>query len=196
MVRLLLLILTSRIVLYSLESCSWKISDFGLTVSATSKRLITTDEAKGTEGYRAPELINKHKFNNKVDIWSIGCIIYELLTEERAFKGDYEVLKWTVDKRKTIPLEVIPDDGPRELLSQFLITCLKFNPNERPTAQRICDLLGLYLGLSPGSQMNEDDLPTTRSDGNHSPAGTDIIFIRLLICRLADIGGRDRSGLN
>jgi serine/threonine protein kinase len=41
--------------------------------------------------YRAPELLlgDRH-YNEKIDIWSIGCIFYELISCEILFKGDKE----------------------------------------------------------------------------------------------------------
>jgi len=38
-----------------------------------------------TRYYRAPEIILRHKFNETCDIWSVGCLIYELLTGELLF---------------------------------------------------------------------------------------------------------------
>ena len=39
----------------------------------------------GTQNYMAPEIINNEKYNNKVDIYSLGCIIYELFTLNQYF---------------------------------------------------------------------------------------------------------------
>ena len=61
-----------------------KIGDFGI-----SKQLINTvnyaNTNKGTYNYMAPEIINGEKHNKKVDIWSLGCILYELLTLNLCF---------------------------------------------------------------------------------------------------------------
>lgn len=37
--------------------------------------------------YMSPEILNSHLYNNKTDIWSFGCVLYELLTLEKAFSG-------------------------------------------------------------------------------------------------------------
>ena len=37
--------------------------------------------------YMAPEIINGQKYNNKVDIWALGCIIYELCTLNYCFES-------------------------------------------------------------------------------------------------------------
>ena len=36
----------------------------------------------------APEILKGEKYNNKVDIWSLGCLIYELLTLNKCFFAD------------------------------------------------------------------------------------------------------------
>ena len=41
----------------------------------------------GTMAYMAPEIINEGKYNNKVDIWALGCIIQELCTFNFCFNG-------------------------------------------------------------------------------------------------------------
>ena len=60
-----------------------KIGDFGL-----SKILNETNYAQtkvGTLVYTAPEIYNGEKYTNKVDIWALGCIIYELCTLDYCF---------------------------------------------------------------------------------------------------------------
>ena len=55
-----------------------KIGDFGISKNIESKIYAST--IIGTEHYMAPEIIKKEKYNNKVDIYSLGCILYELFT--------------------------------------------------------------------------------------------------------------------
>lgn len=63
-----------------------------MSAEATSKRGITSILARGTGGYRAPELIRDiHQFTNKVDIWALGCILHELTNKSEAFKDDWDV---------------------------------------------------------------------------------------------------------
>ena len=75
-----------------------KIGDFGL-----SKQLINTvnytQNQKGTCNYMAPEIINDQIYNLKMDIWSLGCILYELLTLNLCF-GCNNILRLIQDIMK------------------------------------------------------------------------------------------------
>ena len=83
-------------VLYSSKSDLWKIADFGLTSRATTTQARTTHGGRGKQSYRAPELLREPKltFNKKVDIWSFGCILYELITGRKAFESDFKVFEF------------------------------------------------------------------------------------------------------
>ena len=41
----------------------------------------------GTNYYMAPEVIRGKIYNNKIDIWALGCIIYELFTFKICFES-------------------------------------------------------------------------------------------------------------
>jgi len=69
-------VLTNSVVLLCVKEGAWKIADFGLASDGTSKKLHTTRDGRGTPCYRAPEFIQESAcYNNKVDIWSLGCIL-------------------------------------------------------------------------------------------------------------------------
>jgi serine/threonine protein kinase len=82
-------------VLFSrLQNC-WKLADFGSSSQATSKRLNTTSLSRGTQGYRAPEVLeHPGHFNNRSDMFSFGCIIVELVTGQKLFESDLAVVRF------------------------------------------------------------------------------------------------------
>jgi len=67
----------------------WKVADFGITTAGTSKNLIATTQQRGTLYYLAPEILLSQpgvpSYTNKVDVWSLGAILYELSTGKTAF---------------------------------------------------------------------------------------------------------------
>ena len=75
-----------------------KIGDFGVSKQLNSfKTLISTKHGAGTVFYNSPEVIKNGKYNKKTDIWSFGCIIYELFNLSIYFLDKYDEVK-TIDK--------------------------------------------------------------------------------------------------
>eukprot|EP01060_Flectonema_neradi_P015408 TRINITY_DN2200_c0_g2_i3.p1 TRINITY_DN2200_c0_g2~~TRINITY_DN2200_c0_g2_i3.p1 ORF type:complete len:339 (+),score=34.19 TRINITY_DN2200_c0_g2_i3:53-1069(+) len=66
-----------------------KLGDFGIahhrTSTSGSRKRATT--ICGSPSYMAPEIISRQQYTNKVDIWSLGVILYELLTLRKPFTG-------------------------------------------------------------------------------------------------------------
>ena len=60
------------------------LTDFGSSIKISD----LTDEEIQTRYYRAPEVILQMKYNEKIDIWSIGCVIYEIYTGKILFDPD------------------------------------------------------------------------------------------------------------
>jgi len=61
------------------ENMNIKIGDFGISHQLNSKNTHTlTKYGAGTDCYKAPEILKNGIYNEKSDIWSLGCIIYEL----------------------------------------------------------------------------------------------------------------------
>ena len=55
-----------------------------------------SNQVFGTNTYSAPEAYNRMRRSNKIDIWSFGCIVYELFNLEKLFNlqksiGDFQV---------------------------------------------------------------------------------------------------------
>ena len=42
---------------------------------------------KGTPNYESPEIINASMYGNKTDIWSLGCVVYEVMEQKLAFSS-------------------------------------------------------------------------------------------------------------
>ncbi len=85
----------------------------------------------GTASYIAPEVLLRKKYERFVDIWSLGCTVFELLTGERPFKGKTIFIV----ARKIIEFEddyeFLENKGLSCTAKDFLMCCIKKNPNER-----------------------------------------------------------------
>jgi serine/threonine protein kinase len=123
------------LVLYSYSDQAWKVTDFGLTMEGSSQRMHTTHYSRGTDCYRAPELLER-KYTNKVDIWAVGCILYEMVFRRKAFASDFAVIRFAEkNERIQIPDEnPILDAGKREFVSKIIFETLSVDPSARPNA--------------------------------------------------------------
>jgi serine/threonine-protein kinase len=68
-----------------------RIMDFGLSKSPLVTTMTSLGTVLGTLGYVAPEQITNQTIDQRTDIFSLGVIIYELLTNTLPFKGENEI---------------------------------------------------------------------------------------------------------
>lgn len=84
------------------------------------------------------------KYTNKVDIWAMGCILYELLFRKKAFSGDMAALSYFLsNQRPGFPPDILLDDPLKELLESTVYSMLKLEPAERPTAPQLIETFKL-----------------------------------------------------
>lgn len=67
-----------------------KILDFGLAKLAGQAQLTKDSSTLGTVAYMSPEQLSGKDVDQRTDIWLLGVVMYEILTGELPFKGDYE----------------------------------------------------------------------------------------------------------
>jgi len=136
----------------------FKMADLGFARRLQDDELAET--SCGTPLLMAPEVLKGETYNHKADIWSIGCIFYELLCGFVPFTGrNYEDLKSNLEKGayfipKTVKLSV---EG-----LQFLSKCLQYSTVDRCDWQELC--LDPYITNDNFEFMNETDLMLSQMD--------------------------------
>lgn len=84
--------------------------------------------------YMTPELLQGKKYDSKVDIWALGCVLYEMCT----LKPLLNLLNLAdlVGKATTSKMEELPPQYSKQLNAIYL-KCMKRNPNERSSASEL-----------------------------------------------------------
>lgn len=65
-----------------------KLTDFGIARLITQTTVTTSGSVLGTYQYLSPEVVNGEKATPSADIYSLGCVLFELLTGQTPFKGE------------------------------------------------------------------------------------------------------------
>jgi serine/threonine protein kinase/predicted Zn-dependent protease len=108
-----------------------KVMDFGLAKLKGSLKLTKTFSTVGTLAYMAPEQIEGREIDTRSDIFSFGIVLYEMLTGQLPFKGDYEsALMYSILYEEPEPVEKHLPDISSELL-HILNQSLEKDPNKR-----------------------------------------------------------------
>jgi len=106
-----------------------KVGDLGIAKSLNSSMEMAQSVA-GTPYNMAPEIIKGEKYGQKTDIWSLGCVLYEMVTFKRPFEGvKIESLFEAIINRDYNPISNSVDSNIRLMISQMLLK----DPAKRPT---------------------------------------------------------------
>ena len=109
-----------------------RITDFGLAEIAAS---IPGEQARaGTPAYMAPEQLAGREVTTKSDIYSLGLILYEILTGKRAFEASTLQELVTLRESGAIanPSTLVRDLDP--LIERVILRCLETDPDKRPAS--------------------------------------------------------------
>ncbi len=129
-----------------------KLVDFGLAKTLDNNEDSATDSGvvAGTPAYMAPERLRSNETTAATDIWSLGVVLFEMLTRTTPFEG----------RTNTAMLAAIIADPPRSPgdlrpglpanLEAVIIRCLRKCPNERyTTVERVAEALSACLEDAP-----------------------------------------------
>nr|XP_034323342.1 serine/threonine-protein kinase Nek9 isoform X3 [Crassostrea gigas] len=110
-----------------------KLGDFGISKILETKSQMA-ETVVGTPYYMAPEIVKGDSYDHKVDMWALGCVVYELLTLKKTFQATnqlrlaYEIVK---GERGDI------DPQYSENIQQLVSWMLQKNAKDRPSAEEL-----------------------------------------------------------
>jgi len=108
-----------------------KILDFGLAKLCTQKGITKTGSTLGTVAYMSPEQTRGAELDARSDLWSLGVVIYEMITGRLPFQGEYEVaIVYSINNEEPPPATKYRNelDGS---LSSIIQRCLEKNIADR-----------------------------------------------------------------
>ncbi|MEU3473207.1 Stk1 family PASTA domain-containing Ser/Thr kinase [Rhodococcus sp. NPDC006774] len=143
-----------------------KVMDFGIAraIADSSSPMTQTAAVIGTAQYLSPEQARGEQVDARSDVYSLGCVLFEILTGEPPFKGDSPVAVAYQHVREDPQLpSLVNDTVPRELDSIILKAMAK-NPANRyqSAAEMRTDLVRVLGGQRPSAPMvmNDEDRTT------------------------------------
>jgi len=95
-----------------------KILDFGLAKKVDTTQFTGKGSKFGTTNYMSPEQIKGEKVDHRTDIWSLGVLLYEMLTGKPPFHADYEqTIVYLILNQEPEDVRDYRKDAPEKLLS-------------------------------------------------------------------------------
>jgi serine/threonine-protein kinase len=147
--------------------------DFGITRSSDARHDITTTGVLiGTPAYMAPEALSG-TFDCRSDMYSLGCVLYEMVTGQRPFTGTSWHLVNQHLNEQPAPLRTLRPDAPAEL-ERLVSRLMAKDPTQRPASADVWAALkeinDRYFGSTPPSRGKDiahdiDVTPAEAADG-------------------------------
>src|ERR1700734_2970560 len=95
------------------------------------------DLGSGSPGYRAPELIRENgSFSPSVDVWALGCILYEIAKKKSAFKDDNSV-RYYADSNLRLDFVLTLGKDEDKDFCRLLKETLSISAEQRPSSESL-----------------------------------------------------------
>jgi serine/threonine protein kinase/tetratricopeptide (TPR) repeat protein len=160
-----------------------RIVDFGLAAVVGSEHLTKSGSTLGTIGYMSPEQVKGKEIDHRSDLFSLGVVLYELITMRNPFKRDSEAAT----------LKAVSDDLPEPMarfksglpegLQQIIDKALEKDVKIRyqHADGMLSDLMRIKRSLEPSQSAISASSPTPRSTRTWWIAGAIVVIATVLL---------------
>jgi serine/threonine protein kinase/tetratricopeptide (TPR) repeat protein len=135
-----------------------KLTDFGLAKLRGSVQITKTGSTLGTAAYMSPEQIRGEEIDQRSDIFSLGIVLYELVTSHLPFRGEFEAaLSYSILNENPPSIKSLRQNVP-QALEQIINRCLEKDKSKRYQIANeiISELKNVERDLSRSTKRSED----------------------------------------
>ena len=142
------------------------VADFGIARARTEagqSRLTQTGMAVGTPVYMSPEQATGEAVGPAADIYSLGCMLYEMLAGEPPFTGSNAMAIMAKHAMEAVPSVRIVRHSVPEEVEEAILAAMEKSAADRPkTAAEFCEILGTPLGATATRRVTSRHTATRR----------------------------------
>jgi eukaryotic-like serine/threonine-protein kinase len=145
-----------------------KVTDFGIAKTLNSgEHLTMTGSLLGTPSYMSPEQARGGEIDGRSDLFSVGCVLYEMLAGQKAFRGEsITALIFKIITEEPPPLHTLDPSIPGEVVSIISKALSKAPETRFQSGRELFDALQPFTRAGSTPTMRVAETPTQKSSPN------------------------------
>jgi serine/threonine protein kinase len=150
----------------------WLITDLGFSIPVDDDAIVFSSRRRGTETYRAPELVSNGEVSRKLDIWAFGCVLLRVASMKMRRAFLYDNLAVVFKEHPEIPVPQLDPAHNGELLET---TLCPDSGQLVPFYQQINSILEICFAREPRDRATASQLKTRFEKIRDALIGTQVV---------------------